>query len=115
TAFTSRGDKIVEWSYYNGQRSGSVKMWYGPFAYPEADGRLNVEGTFLDGEYNGVIKGYYPSGTKTSVRVYDRGTLTNCQYWSAEGVEFSFSEAVTEANRETKADMDYLALLENEV
>jgi hypothetical protein len=115
TAFTSRGDKVVAWSYHNGQRNGPVQMWYGPFAYPEANGRLNVEGSFLDGAYNGVVKGYYPSGAKTSVRVYDRGTLTNCQYWSAEGAEFSSSEAVIEANRETKADLDYIALLENNV
>jgi hypothetical protein len=115
TAFTSRGDKIVAWSYHNGQRNGSVQMWYGPFAYPEANGRLNVEGAFLDGAYDGIVKSYYPSGAKISVRVYDRGTLTNCQYWSAEGVEFSSSEAVVEANHETKADLDYIALLENNV
>ena len=115
TAFTSRGGKIVAWSYHNGQRNGPVQMWYGSFAYPDANGRLTDEGTFLDGTYNGVVKSYYPSGAKQSVRMYDHGILKSSQCWSPEGVEYSAGEAVTEANRETEADMKYIASFEDSV
>jgi antitoxin component YwqK of YwqJK toxin-antitoxin module len=84
-------------------------MWYGPLGYPEASGRLNTEGIFLDGAYNGTVTAYYPSGAKKTVRVYDHGILKSCQYWSPEGVEYSPTEAVTEANRETESDMRYIA------
>lgn len=117
TSFSSQGARLplLKWSYRNSLRNGLVQMWYGPLAYPEASGHLNTEGTFLDGAYDGTVTAYYPSGAKKSMRMYDRGTLKNCRYWSPEGVEHSATEAVAEANRETKADLDYIASEEDGV
>jgi len=117
TSFSSQGDRLplLKWSYRNGMRNGPVQMWYGPLAYPAASGHLNTEGTFLNGVYDGAVTAYYPSGAKRCVRVYDHGTLKSCQYWSPEGIEYSTSEAVTEANRETQSDLLYIATEEDVV
>jgi hypothetical protein len=117
TSFSSQGAQLplLKWSYRNGLRNGQVQMWYGPLGYPEASGHLNTEGIFLDGAYNGTVTAYYPFGAKKTVRVYDHGTLKSCQYWSPEGVEYSPTEAVTEANRETELDMRYIAADEDAV
>lgn len=107
--YASTGDKVIECSYRAGVRNGPVKMWYGPFAYPEAVGRLNVEGEFVDGAYSGLVKSYYTSGVKMTLREYDHGTLMKCRYLSAEGWDYSFKKAMAEGRREDKADLVYLA------
>ena len=73
THWGSQGDRYGVWSYHQGVRSGPVQMWYTPFANPDARGRLKLEGTFLDGGYEGTVTRYYPSGTSECVRVYERG------------------------------------------
>jgi len=117
TAFSSQGSRLhlVAWSYQNGLRNGPVQMWYGPLAYPEASGRLNVDGMFHDGVYDGAVTSYYPSGARRTARIYDHGTLKQCQYWSPAGSEFSPAAAAAEADRETKSDLAYVASMEDEV
>jgi len=90
-------------------------MWYGPFAYPEARDRRKLEGAFLDGDYEGTVTRYYPSGARESLRVYEHKVLTRAQYWSPDGVEKSAASAQARAVSELKADLIYLATLEDMV
>ncbi len=115
TSFGSNGDRLAVWSYRDGVRSGPVQMWYGPLAYPKARGRRKLDGAFLDGDYEGTVTRYYPSGARQSVRVYERKVLTSTRYWSPDGVEKSGASAAAEAASELKADMTYLATLEDMV
>ena len=115
TSFGSNGDRLAVWSYREGVRSGPVQMWYGPLAYPKGRGCRKLEGAFLDGDYEGTVTRYYPSGARQSLRVYQNKVLTSTQYWSPDGVEKSPASASAEAASELKADMTYLATLEDMV
>jgi hypothetical protein len=112
TSTGSDGTRLAAWSYRHGVRHGPVQMWYGALRYPEAGGRLKLEGTFVDGEYNGTVTRFYPSGTRQSVRMYERGVLRSSQYWSPGGSEASPAAATREAEFEHKQDMNYLSTLE---
>ncbi len=57
----------------------------------------------------------YHSGTRQSVRVYERGVLKSGQYWSPSGSEASPAAATREAEFEHKQDMSYLSTLEDMV
>lgn len=115
TATGSDGTRLVVWSYRQGVRSGPVQMWYSALRYPEARGYLKLEGTFVDGAYDGTVTRYYQSGTRQSVRVYERGLLRSSQYWSPSGAEQSAASAKVEAESEHRADMTYLAMFEDMV
>jgi hypothetical protein len=115
TGFGSGGDRLAVLSYRDGRRSGPVKMWFGPLAYPQARGRVKLEGVFLDGDYDGTVTRYYPSGAKECVRVYEHGALKTAQFWSPDGIEMSGNSAMTEAASELKADLTYLALIDDMV
>jgi hypothetical protein len=115
TSTGSDGTRLAMWSYRQGVRQGAIQMWYGALRYPEASGHLKLEGTFADGVYDGTVTRYYPSGTKQSVRVYERGILKSSQYWSPGGAEASPSTAAREADFEHKQDMAYLSMLEDMV
>ena len=117
TSYSSQGARLplLRCSYRDGVRNGPVQMWYGPLAYPFASGRLNTEGTFLDGVYDGTVTAYYPSGTKRTVRLYDHGTLRSCHYWSPDGMEYFTSDAASEVKREKEADLRYIAVEEDTV
>jgi hypothetical protein len=111
----SDGTRLAVWSYRQGVRHGPVQMWYSAFRYPEAKGRLKLEGAFADGQYDGTVMRFYPSGARQSARVYERGVLKNSQYWSPGGSEESTASAEAEANFEHQADMSYLGTLEDMV
>jgi hypothetical protein len=101
--------------YRQGVRHGPVKMWYGALRYLEAGGHLKLEGAFSEGDYDGTVTRYHPSGTRQSVRVYAHGVLMNSQYWSPSGAEASPAAAAREADFEHKQDMAYLSNLEDMV
>jgi len=69
----------------------------------------------VDGEYDGPVTRYYPSGERQSVRVYEHGVLKSCQYWSPSGREQSVAAAKADASEELQADLTYLAALEDMV
>ena len=98
-----------------GARHGLVKMWYGGLRYPEARGHLKLEGAFSNGDYDGAVTRYHPSGARQSVRVYEHGVLKNCQYWSPSGAESSPAVAAKESDFEHKQDMAYFNNLEDMV
>jgi antitoxin component YwqK of YwqJK toxin-antitoxin module len=115
TSTGSDGTRLATWSYRQGVRHGPVKMWFGALRYPEAGGRLKLEGAFAEGSYDGTATRYYPSGTKQTIRVYDRGVLKSSQYWSPGGSEATPATAAREADSEHKQDMAYLSTLEDMV
>jgi hypothetical protein len=115
THWGSQGGHYAEWSYRQGVRSGPVQMWFTPFAHPSARGLLKLEGTFLDGHYEGMVTRYYPSEKLQSVRVYEHGVLQSCRYWSPGGVEQPAAAANTEAAVELEVELTYLATLEDMV
>jgi len=90
-------------------------MWYGALRYPEAGGHLKLEGTFVDGGYDGTVTRFYPSGTRQSLRVYEHGVLRRSQYWSPGGSDASPAGSAKEAEFEHKQDMAYLSTLEDVV
>ena len=115
TSTGSDGTRLATWSYRQGVRHGPVRMWYGALRYPDAGGHLKLEGTFADGEYDGMVTRYYPFGARQSVRMYERGVLKGSQYWSPGGSEASAGSARAEADAEHKSDIAYLATLEDMV
>jgi hypothetical protein len=115
TSTGSDGTHLARWSYRQGLRHGPVQMWFGALRYPGAVGQLKLEGAFADGAYDGTVTRYYPSGTKQTVRVYERGVLKRAQYWSPDGAEAPASAAAREADLEHKQDMAYLSTLEDMV
>jgi hypothetical protein len=115
TSTGSDGTRLATWSYRQGVRHGPVKMWFGALRNPEAGGHLKLEGAFADGGYDGTVTRYYPSGTKQSVRVYERGVLKGSEYWSPDGSASSPAAAAREADLEHKQDMAYLSMLEDMV
>jgi hypothetical protein len=115
TSTGSDGTRLATWSYSQGVRHGQLKMWYGPLAHAGAGGHLKLEGTFADGVYNGTVTRYFPSGSRQSFRVYDRGVLKSSQCWSPGGSETSPAAATEAAGLEHKQDMAYLSTLEDMV
>jgi len=115
TSTGSDGTRLATWSYREGVRHGPVKMWYGALRYPEAGGHLKLEGTFVDGGYDGTVTRFYPSGTRQSLRVYEHGVLRRSQFWSPGGSDASPAAAAKEAEFEHKQDMAYLSTLEDVV
>jgi hypothetical protein len=115
TSWGSDATRLAVWSYCKGLRYGPVQMWYGALRYPEARGRLKLEGTFANGEYDGAVTRFYPSGKRQSVRVYEHGLLKSSKYWSPDGSEASAASAKAEADFEHEADMSYLSTLEGMV
>ncbi len=111
----SDGTQLAVWSYRRGVRHGPVRMWYSALDDPEASGHFKLEGTFADGQYDGTVTRSYPSGANQSVRVYERKALKSAQYWSPNGVEKPAADAMAEAASELKADLTYLATLEDMV
>lgn len=115
TSFGSDGGRLSVLSYRGGVLNGPVQMWYGFLAYPEARGRLKLEGAFVDGVYDGTVTRYYPSGARQSVRVYNHGLLKSSRYWSLNGTERSAPSSEANAEFELKADMNYMAAQEGMV
>ena len=113
TSWGSQGDRLVVWAYNHGVRNGPVQMWYGPLAFPEARGRLKLEGTFRDGAFDGMVTRYYPSGVRACARLYDHGILKRSESWMFDGTPESPDAARTEAVTELKGDLDYMAILED--
>jgi hypothetical protein len=115
TCMGSDGTRLATWSYREGMRHGPVKMWYGAVAHPGAGGHIKLEGTFVDGSYDGTVTRYYPSGTRQCVRVYEHGILRSSQSWWQDGSAAFPSAAMQEAEFEQKQDMAYLSMLEDMV
>jgi len=115
TAWSSFGERLVIWRYRAGVRNGSILMWYGRLAFPEAAGRLKLEGAFLDGNYDGAVTTYHPSGARNSVRIYKNGTIENARCWAPDGTEQTPAFAADIAADGHKADMHYLGLMEGMV
>lgn len=112
TSFASDGSRLAEMSFRAGVPDGPVIMWFGPFAYPDARGRVKLSGVFRNGKFDGVVTRYHPSGSKRCVRRYDHGVLVQAQLWSPDGVKQPAAWAEREAVDELKADRTYVNDLE---
>src|ERR1017187_3441107 len=115
TSFGSNGDRLAVLSYHQGIRNGPVEMWYGAFAFPKAAGHRKLDGTFVDGDYEGTVTRYYPSGARQSERVYEHKALKGARFWLPNGTAKPVAAAMSEAESDHKADMTYLAKLEDMV
>ena len=115
TLFGSDGTRTMVWSYRQGVHNGPVQMWFGAFSYPEARGRLKLEGSFTNGEYDGTLTRYYPSGARQSVCVYVHGVLKTSQSFSPSGEEAPAASASKQAAWELDRDRIYLSLIEDAV
>ena len=65
-------------------------MACGELRYREAGGHLKLEGTFLDGGYDGTVTRFYPSGTRQSLRV-NLSATTN-KYITRDGIRIEIVE-----------------------
>lgn len=112
TAWSSQKDRLAEWSYRAGVRNGPVKMWYGRMVYPDALGRLKLEGTFHDGNFDGPVTRYHATGSRRTVRIYEQGKIISAQCWAPDGTEQPPGFTTEVAAEEHKGDMLYLGELE---
>jgi hypothetical protein len=115
TSFGSNGDRLAVLSYHQGVRNGPIEMWYGAFAFPVAAGHRKLTGAFVDGDYEGTVTRYYPTGARQSERGYEHKTLKSARLWLPDGTEQPGAAAMAEADADHKADMTYLAKLEDMV
>lgn len=115
-SFASTGQELVLLSYREGVREGPVRMWYGPYGFKEAAGRLKLEGAFRGGRYEGEVMRYHPSGKPRMLRVYENGALKTCQAWQDDGTEVPAGKRLEDAAAaELEADLAYLTELEGMV
>ena len=62
----------------NGQLTGTFVQWHD-------NGRLAAQATMVDGQPDGVCRGWYPSGApKARVELHD-GEVVSREYWEDEG------------------------------
>ena len=113
TSVGSDGAKLMVWSYQLGIRNGPVQMWYGAFRYPDAAGRLKLVGVFANGQYDGEVIRYYPSGDREIVRIYEHGVHKSSRYWFPNGIESSTEIANKAADFNHQADLDYYEMQED--
>jgi hypothetical protein len=113
---TSDGTRVLTVTYRKDVRQGPVRMWYGPFEFPESRTHLKLEGLFENNQYHGeVIRYRQGTGARHSVRIYNKGVLQSAKAWKADGSEASASEAKTLANLEHERDIRYFAEFEQMV
>jgi hypothetical protein len=112
TFTASDGTPIVESSYRSGVRDGPVTMWFGRWRYPDAVGKVKLQGVMVNGNYEGQVTRYDHTGVKQSVRTYEGGVLKNAQWWDGP-IEAPPKKALEESQLEHQRDMQYFQQLES--
>ena len=115
TFYSTGGTKLAEIPYSNDAKSGTIRLWYGEFAYPDAAGRLKLEAEYTRNLANGVKQSWWPSGAKRSTELYRDGSAVQVEAWDEAGASLSRSQSEELSRDSAQADADYYRILESEI
>jgi len=115
TFYSTRGTKLAEIPYADDVKSGTIRLWYGDSAYPEAAGRLKLEAQYTNDVANGQKQTWFPSGAKRYRAVYRDGSLVEAEAWNEAGGILSTSQAEQMLVGSAEADAKYYRILESEI
>lgn len=115
TFYTTRGTKIAEIPYSDDAKSGTIRLWYGELAYPDAAGRLKLEAEYARDLANGLKRSWWPSGAKRSTELFRDGSPVQVEAWDEAGASFSRSESEQLSRDSARADARYYRILESEI
>ena len=115
TFYSTGGTKLAEIPYSNDAKTGTIRLWYSEFAYPEATGRLKLEAECTSNLLDGRKRTWWPSGAKRSSELFRNGSLVEAEAWDEAGRSMSRSQADQLSRDSAEADAKYYRILESEV
>ena len=115
TFYSTGGTKLAEIPFADDVKSGTIRLWYGEFAYPEAAGRLKLEAEYVNNLASGQKRTWFPSGAKRYSAVYRDGSLVDAEAWNEAGGTLSRSQAEQVLIGSAEADAKYYRILESEI
>lgn len=109
--WSSRGVRIAQIPYEEGQWSGTVTLWYADAARGR-DPRPKLEAGYAAGKLDGEKRSWHANGGERALFVYEHGLLVDAKAWSVAGVALSDAAARALAARDAEADERYYESLE---
>lgn len=108
--WTAGGARAAVLPLDNGEKSGTVALWYtDPGAAVEAGRQL--EAPYVDDRRHGIERSWHRNGTPRSEYRYEHGVLTEARAWSAAGEPLSEAAARALAASDAEADDQCYATL----
>jgi hypothetical protein len=112
----SSGTQLVRVRYTGGIRNGRVTMWYAePCCFAGDEPFNKLEGTYVNGVYDGTKSSYYPSRSierLRSVTYFTRGEIVSAEHWDPDHRKVSPAEALAAAERDVESDEAYFQRLD---
>ncbi|HET9046524.1 MAG TPA: hypothetical protein VFO33_06175 [Casimicrobiaceae bacterium] len=109
--WSSRGVRIAQIPYDEGQWSGTVSLWYADAARGR-DPQVKLEAAFAAGKQNGETRAWHPNGRLRALFLYEQGVLVDAKAWSPAGVPLTAAAARALAIRDAETDARYYETLE---
>jgi antitoxin component YwqK of YwqJK toxin-antitoxin module len=113
--YTTRGTEIAEIPYERNQKHGTVRLWYGELAYPDAAGRPKLQGAYANDRLDGTKESWWPSGAKRTREEFEAGALGRAQAWAENGAALTEAQASDRSARDAEADVKFYRILEGEI
>lgn len=112
TLWDESGTKVAELTYRDGYFEGAVAFWHGAQAGPRLRGKLKARGAFVDGQWHGLTRTYWPDGRVRSERTYETDNLIDAQAFDQQGTALSEEEARKVAAADEEMDNALLDALD---
>ena len=109
--WSSRGVRIAQIPYDEGQWSGTLSLWYADAARGR-DPQQKLEAAYAAGRRNGETRSWHANGKPRAVFVYEQGALVSARAWSVAGAMLGEAAARALAARDAEADERYYESLE---
>jgi hypothetical protein len=109
--WSSRGVRIAQIPYDEGQWSGTLSLWYADAARGR-DPQPKLEAGYAAGRRNGETRSWHANGKPRAVFLYEGGTLVEARAWSVGGAPLTDAAARALAARDAEADERYYESLE---
>jgi hypothetical protein len=109
--WSSRGVRIAQIPYDEGQWSGTLSLWYADTAR-RRDPQQKLEAVYAAGRRNGETRSWHANGKPRALFLYEQGTLVDARAWSVAGAPLTDAAARALAARDAEADERYYESLE---
>ena len=109
--WSSRGVRIAQIPYDEGQWSGTLSLWYADAARGR-DPQPKLEAAYTAGRRNGETRSWHANGKPRGVFTYERGVLVSARAWSVAGAPLGDAAARELAARDAGTDERYYESLE---
>lgn len=104
TLWDESGTKVAELTYRDGYFDGSIAFWHGAQAGPALRGKLKCRGMFVDGQWQGLTRTYWPNGRIRSERTYEADNVVAAMAFDPQGGALSEAEASKVAAADEQQD-----------